>query len=1061
MKFSTLKRAAGRLAVCLTAAAALVACGGGGGDSGTPVVTTTSGQVVGNEESSMHAYLGIPYAAPPTGTNRWRAPQAPASWGGVRKTQSFGAHCPQGATPFGAASVSEDCLYLNVYRPKTGSNHPVMVWIHGGAFYLGLSNQYNPQRLVEQGVVVVTINYRLGALGFLSHQLLSDEQGGASGNYGLMDQQAALRWVRDNITGFGGDASNVTIFGESAGGFSVHSHIASPGSSGLFHKAIIQSGAYALDGQPTLAAAQTTGQTLNTTAAALLSQPACTTVACLRALPVTALLQAQQVAWPSGPIPAVDGSVLPQSVRARMTAGTHNRVPVIQGNTKDEWRLFVALDEVTPTSVATPYKGSALAADGSNYQQAITGTFPYLAAAPFPAGFVNTLATGPYAPANYGNNPSLALGALGTDLLFACNARTSSALQENYATVYAYEFADDTAPSVSFAPATISFPRGAEHTSELAYLFDIAGKSLTTANQRATAATMVTHWTRFARTGNPNAAATPNAWRAWGGGTDDVMTYNNDGTTSVQTDAQFAAAHRCGTWATTAALTTSGLVIGAAESNTMVSYKGIPYAAPPVGALRWAPPTAPTGWVAPRLALAFGSACPQSASLGSPSTNEDCLYLNVFTPTKPGPHPVMVWFHGGAFVGGTASTYIPTGLVNEDTVVVSVNYRLGALGFLAHPALSAENTAGPSGAGASGNYGLMDQQRALQWVQSNIANFGGNPANVTIFGESAGGASVMAHLASAGSANLFHKAIVMSGAYSSQNSLANAYTGWAAVPTAGSCSTSDNTAATATCLRNMTVAQLLSSQATAYPSGPQPIADGRVLTASAGSIIAAGTHNRVPVMQGSTRDEWRYFVASSELSSGTPLNGTTYPIAATALLGSTTANALLPFYPTTNYGGSAALAYGALGTDVVFACPGRNSSLELQQHTPVYAFEFRDRTAPPPLPTVGVGGALSFSQGAAHSAELTYLFTMASRGALNAEQQALASTMVRYWSRFARSGNPNGGTDATWAPFTAASPVYQGLDIASASGVAPLGVSYFGTAALPEGHFCTAYTPTP
>lgn len=494
-------------------------------------------------------------------------------------------------------------------------------------------------------------------------------------------------------------------------------------------------------------------------------------------------------------------------------------------------------------------------------------------------------------------------------------------------------------------------------------------------------------------------------------------------------------------------------------AGAVKSFLSIPYAAPPTGALRWTAPADPATRTSTRQATSFGNHCAQSASLGSGSTSEDCLFLNVFAPTAPGPHPVIVWFHGGAFVGGTAASYVPTALVGQNTVVVSVNYRLGALGFLAHPALSAENTAGTGGAGASGNYGLMDQQKALAWVRDNIANFGGDASSVTLMGESAGGASVMAHLASAGSAGLFHKAIVMSGAYSSQTSLASAYTGWQAVPTAGSCSTSDAGAATASCLRSMSVAQLLAAQATAYPSGPQPIADGRVLTASTGATIAAGTHNRVPVMQGSTRDEWRYFVASTELRSGVPLNDSTYPAAVTSLnAGMTGLDAL---YPSSVYGGSASLAFGALGTDVIFACPARNSSLELQQHATVYAFQFRDRTAPAPLPTVGAGGALSFSQGAAHSAELTYLFTMATRGALNADQQALSDTMTRYWARFARAGDPNGGTDPTWPTFTAASPVYQGLDIGS-GGVAPLPTTLFARTvpSVADVHNCTAYTPT-
>lgn len=515
-------------ALCLAAVIGLAGCGGNGSDDLD--VDTRNGTVTGYASANALHYLGIPYAAPPVGNLRWRAPAAPASWSGKRQAKSFAPHCPQPGTAFGAASTSEDCLYLNVYAPRAPGNYPVMVWLHGGAFYLGLSNGYNPERLVQQGVVVVTLNYRLGALGFMSHPALTAEQGGSSGNYGLMDQQAALRWVRDNIGAFGGNRNNVTIFGESAGGFSVHSHLASAGSAGLFHKAIIQSGAYALAGaQPTLAQAEATGTALGN--ASQCAAPNDTT-ACLRALPVAALLATQSAAWPSGPVPSVDGAVLTTPVLNRLLAGTHHRVPLIQGTTRDEWRLFVALDEVTPPTVAKPYLGAALTP--ANYPQAITGTFPFLAAS------AATLATTAYHPALFDNSPSIALGALGTDLLFACNSRWSSKLQKNTASVYEYEFADDTVPA--FIPGR-SFPLGAAHTTELNFIFD-TGSSTRTAAQEAVAAAMVGAWARFAATGNPNPAGS-NAWPALGT-TESILQFNPVGTTLLP-DASFDATHRCST----------------------------------------------------------------------------------------------------------------------------------------------------------------------------------------------------------------------------------------------------------------------------------------------------------------------------------------------------------------------------------------------------------------------------------------------------------------------------------------------------------------------------------
>jgi len=257
----------------------------------SPVVATDLGQVRGVSNGATQQFLGIPYAAPPVGDLRWRPPQEPERWNGVRDATSFGPHCPQVATPYGTPSMTEDCLFLNVFTPpKTNQGRPhllpVMFWIHGGGLVVGESDGYDPSNLVAQGVVVVTINYRIGELGFLAHSALTAESPkGASGNYGLLDQQAALRWVRRNIRAFGGDPDNVTIFGQSAGGLSVQSQLASPLAAGLFHKAIVESGAYSLQ-QPSLAAAEAIGAVFAASAGCAVPS----TAACLRSLPVQVIL---------------------------------------------------------------------------------------------------------------------------------------------------------------------------------------------------------------------------------------------------------------------------------------------------------------------------------------------------------------------------------------------------------------------------------------------------------------------------------------------------------------------------------------------------------------------------------------------------------------------------------------------------------------------------------------------------------------------------------------------------------------------------------------------------
>jgi para-nitrobenzyl esterase len=208
------------------------------------VVATADGAVRGQAVAAGEEFLGIPYAAPPVGALRWQPPRPAAPWHGTRAATAYAPHCPQPSGAFGRASTTEDCLYLNVFTPAgaRGKHLPVMVWVHGGSLRTGESDDYNPAGLVRDGVVVVTINYRLGALGFLADAALASRPGGPAGNYGLMDQQAALRWVQRNIGGFGGNPGDVTLFGESAGGLSTLAQLVSPGARGLFQRAIVESG---------------------------------------------------------------------------------------------------------------------------------------------------------------------------------------------------------------------------------------------------------------------------------------------------------------------------------------------------------------------------------------------------------------------------------------------------------------------------------------------------------------------------------------------------------------------------------------------------------------------------------------------------------------------------------------------------------------------------------------------------------------------------------------------------------------------------------------------------
>ena len=489
-----------------------------------PIAPTRFGAVQGKTVGGISEFLGIPYAAPPTGPLRWHAPEPPARWRGIREATAFAPHCPQLASPFGLASTSENCLYLNVFT-KPGvdpAGRPVMVWIHGGALVTGESNDYDPTALVNDGVTVVTINYRLGALGFLADSALANRAGDA-GNYGLMDQQAALRWVQANIAGFGGDPHNVTLFGESAGGLSTLAQLVSPGAAGLFQRAIVESGSYDLTQAP-LADAETAGAAFAAKVGCGTEPSAAATAACLRAVPVATLLADQNAA---GYTPDLDGQVLTQSIGTALQKGQFHRVPVIMGTNHDEWRLFVGLDQLEGLPAVT----------AANYQLEIQGTLGVSAA-------VAAQVAAEYPVASF-SSPSVALGAVGTDAIFACPSLEAVSFLSQFTPTFSYEFNDENAPE-RFIPS-VGFPYGAAHASELQYLFTISSAipGTLTAAQQTLAAQMKGYWTSQAKHGNPETAGQP-AWPAFNPVTTPVLSLNEPAP-AVETN--FSAEHNCAFWA--------------------------------------------------------------------------------------------------------------------------------------------------------------------------------------------------------------------------------------------------------------------------------------------------------------------------------------------------------------------------------------------------------------------------------------------------------------------------------------------------------------------------------
>lgn len=486
--------------------------------------------------------------------------------------------------------------------------------------------------------------------------------------------------------------------------------------------------------------------------------------------------------------------------------------------------------------------------------------------------------------------------------------------------------------------------------------------------------------------------------------------------------------------------TEHGSVAGITDGQ-VTKFLGIPYAAPPVGNLRWRPPQIPAPWTGRLNAASFGARCPQSAVVGefsAPSLAEDCLFLNVFVPVRRDParrYAVMVWIPGGGFFAGGSNDYDPSSLVAAgDVIFVSINYRIGLLGYLAQTDLDREEP-------GAANYGLMDQRLALQWVQRNIAAFGGDPGNVTIFGESAGAISVYAHLTSRESDGLFHKAILQSGfTRYAPSPLASPRS--VITPLAEAVRYGDRFAAAMGCTTDVpTCLRLLPVEA--IVNGQMPFIAGLITGATdvppdLHAAIEAGHVNRVPVINGTNHDEWRWPIARTELRIGRPLSEDQYGEALRNFFGDLASRIEAEYAPRSF--GSPSQALAAAETDAYFSCGALRNNALMARHAPVYGYEFNARDTPMYMP------AASFPYGAAHTQELQFLFPQFRGGSgvvrpLTPDQNALAVIMVRYWSNFAKNGDPNGEDLPSWPRINSTQEALQSFDVPRPS---PLDAARFG-----------------
>lgn len=463
--------------------------------------------------------------------------------------------------------------------------------------------------------------------------------------------------------------------------------------------------------------------------------------------------------------------------------------------------------------------------------------------------------------------------------------------------------------------------------------------------------------------------------------------------------------------------TDKGLVEGSLTGSTR-AFLGIPYAAPPVAELRWKPPAPAAAWTDTLSAAKVGRSCPQLSILSGAvdkNSGEDCLTLNVWTPSRlsGSPAPVLVWIHGGAFILGSGGEPSYNGQVLSEatgSVIVSINYRLGPLGFLAHPALKAEDAGHPS----SGGYGLEDQRAALAWVKANIAAFGGDPGRVTIFGESAGGMSVCMHMVSPQSKGLFERAIIESGPCNRGTPEADAFAQADQFVTALGCSMAGGNAEILACLREKPFEEIL----TALPSSNDlifgdgaswfPVFEGWNLPDLPEKLLASGSFEKVPVLLGSNADEGTLFFQLG----GTMIADDIALEAMAEKMVPGKGQEVLKHYSTATHGSAQAAAMAAVG-DAGFVCPTRRAARFMTAAgADAYLYHF---TYSPP-------GSLLGDLGAFHSAEIKYVFGNPSQllpQQLTAEELALSSVMMGYWSRHGAAGDPNGGDALPWPKYSA------------------------------------------
>ena len=737
-----------------------------------PERQTTHGRVQGGfltsvSGSCISSFQGIPYAAPPVGKLRFLDTQPAIAWEGVLQASEPGNKCPQNLRPYDdpLEGMSEDCLYLNVYAPCNNSERlPVMVWVHGGGSRRGSggTSLYGPEYLVDSGIVLVTINYRLIPFGFISM-----ESSTMPGNQGHKDQVMAFKWIQENIKNFGGHPDQVTIFGESAGSFLVLSHLVSPLSAGLFSKVIAQSGSPTGVIPTYLDKAGTRREALLELATSL----DCATTSDMEALECLQEIDTDTFYNAASSIGKLFGLVrdadfssepfMPVWPEAAMRAGKVNAASVVIGFNKDEGIFEIPPFILDPD--ALPNLNENI--ETWMLQRLFGKCCDFTQEEKDQAGQVREF---------YFRKETISMETIHslidffTDHVFWTPAHRAVTFLSSLPEVHVYEYLFTHEGAVGYADmiGLQNYSFGVAHADDLHYLFNghglefpaLVGEDFTVRD------IFVNMWTNFAKTGDPTSSPELGfEWTQFKAESPGYLDINSSPMMDLSSDFQ----RRTDLWNEIFPVrplvnAPVGKILGSwgrsEEEKPFKSFRGIPYGKV-TRRFMLADPAEPWGDEVLE-AHQERDVCPQHpgrSGLHATGMSEDCLHLNIFVPEAENiaDMPVMVWIHGGAYVGGSGGDYYygPEFLMDKGIILVTINYRLGALGFLN---LQTKD--------APGNVALWDQRLALTWVQENIGAFGGDPGKVTIAGESAGSFSVMYHLVSPASKGLFRGVIAQSGA---------------------------------------------------------------------------------------------------------------------------------------------------------------------------------------------------------------------------------------------------------------------------------------------------------